>query len=98
MCRTHSKRLPYGTENGRPVSRLELLLAPKKPLPVYQPPEETPRTAEVNRAIKLAGQWTDVKNAVQNVDELSVSNIAFAIYRLGSLFTFTSRYRQQGRY
>lgn len=95
-CRTHSKKLPYGVENGRPVSRLEILLAPKSPRPVFQPPEETPRTAAVNKAIKLAGQWTDIQSAVQGAEELSASNVAFATYRLGCLFTFTSAYRQHG--
>ena len=96
-CRAQLKKsaqlLP---DNSRQVSRLELLLAPRRPEPCYTPAQDSTLSQQVNKAIKLSAQWTDIQAAVAQCLELSASNAAYALYRLGCLYTFASSKRRQG--
>lgn len=93
--RHHSTFIQRPAENGRPISRVELLLAPKKPQPQFKPKAESVATSQVNKAIKLSAQWTDVQKAVSEATELSISNLAFALHRLGCISSFASRMRNE---
>lgn len=97
LCRHHSKAtIQRPAENGRPISRVELLLAPKKPQPFFKPVAESAATRLVNKSIKLSAQWTDVQRAISEAVELSISNLAFAVHRLGCISSFASRMRREG--
>jgi hypothetical protein len=94
--RHHSKAtIQRPAENGRPISRVELLLAPKKPQPIFKPVAESAATRLVNKSIKLSAQWTDVQRAISEAAELSISNLAFAVHRLGCISSFASRMRRE---
>lgn len=58
---------------------------------------DTSSVGEVNHRIKLSAQWGDVAKVVAEMGErLQPSNIAYALYRLGCLFTFLSSQRKTG--
>ena len=58
---------------------------------------DTSSVGEVNHRIKLSAQWGDVAKVVAEMGErLQPSNIAYALYRLGCLFSFMSSQRKTG--
>jgi hypothetical protein len=80
--------------NPQDVSRLELLLVHKTSKPVFTPEEDNTVSHEINKAIRMSSQWTDVREAILGAEVLSPSNAAFALYRLGCIAAFDSRKRR----
>ena len=83
-------------DNLREVSRLELLLAPKKSRQSFKPAEESVQSHNTNKAIKLSAQWTDIQAAISKPNGITPGNAAYALQRLGCLNSFASRKRQAG--
>lgn len=50
-----------------------------------------------NKQLRLAARWQDVEKFVSGQAELSPGAIAYALYRLGCLFTYMSWQRREGQ-
>ena len=86
-----------------PRAAAALYSSPQQPCMVHGCPLtghlklDTSSVGEVNHRIKLSAQWGDVAKVVAEMGErLQPSNIAYALYRLGCLFTFLSSQRKTG--